>query len=87
MNLTPFFDEYLRHAAMPVLELKFDKGEVSYRWKAEEAEFAMPIKVGDSQHWTLVRPVTTEWKTMPWAGTKDSFGVATDLYYVDVNKQ
>ena len=39
MNLTPIFDEYLRHAALPVLELKFDEaaGTVSYRWKADEA--------------------------------------------------
>ena len=27
MNLTPFFDEYLRHAELPVLELKFDAAE------------------------------------------------------------
>ena len=32
-NLTPVFDQYLRHAALPVLELKFDTpGSVSYRW-------------------------------------------------------
>ena len=39
MNLTPFFDEYLRHAALPVLELRFDpaKHTMSYRWKADEA--------------------------------------------------
>ncbi|HEY3884893.1 MAG TPA: hypothetical protein VGL62_06785 [Vicinamibacterales bacterium] len=24
-SLTPFFDEYLHHAALPVLELKFDE--------------------------------------------------------------
>ena len=38
-NLTAIFDQYLRHAAIPVLELKFDeaKGVVSYRWKADES--------------------------------------------------
>jgi len=89
MNLTPFFDEYLRHAAIPTLLLRFDadKGEVSYRWKADEVGFAMPIEVGDSKHWQMVKPVTTEWKTMPWTGTKDAFQVATDLYYVDVSKE
>lgn len=85
MNLTPFFDEYLRHAALPTLELKQDEAthQVSYRWKADEASFAMPIKVGDAQHWTLVTPATTEWKSMPWTGTKDDFKVATDFYYVN----
>jgi aminopeptidase N len=89
MDLTPFFNEYLRHAAIPMLELRFDaaKDTVSYRWKADEPGFAMPIKVGDPQHWTIMMPVTTEWKTMPWTGTKDYFKVATDLYYVDVERQ
>ena len=47
-DLTPIFDQYLRHAAIPVLELKFDeaKGLVAYRWKADEASFAMPVRVG-----------------------------------------
>ena len=36
-NLTPVFDQYLRHPALPVLELKFDTpGSVSYRWVADE---------------------------------------------------
>jgi len=43
--------------------------------------------VGDPQHWTLIRPVTTEWRTMPWTGTQDAFQVATDLYYVTVIKE
>jgi aminopeptidase N len=89
MDLTPFFDEYLRHAALPVLELHFDvaKGVVGYRWKADEKEFAMPLKVGDPQHWMLVSPVTSEWKTMPWMGTTDAFKVPEDLYYVKVSKE
>jgi aminopeptidase N len=88
MDLTPFFDEYLRHAAMPVMELKFDEpGEVSYRYKADEAGFAMPIKVGDPAKWNVVTPVVGDWKTMPWAGAKDAFAVDTDHYFVDVVTQ
>jgi aminopeptidase N len=84
MNLTPFFDEYLRHAAIPVLELKFDraKGSVAYRWSADEPGFAMPIPIGERGHLTLVRPVTTEWKTMPWTADPDTLVVPHDLYYV-----
>ena len=84
MNLTPFFHEYLRHAALPVLELKFDraKGTVAYRWSADEAGFAMPIKIGDREHLTLVTPVTTEWKTMPWTTDPDTLDVPHDLYFV-----
>ena len=84
MNLTPFFNEYLRHAAIPVLELKFDraKGTVAYRWSADEAGFAMPIPIGERDHLTLVTPVTTEWKTMPWAADPDTLVVPHELYYV-----
>ena len=84
MDLTPFFNEYLRHAALPVLELKFDRenGTVAYRWNSEEAGFAMPIKIGDRAHLTLATPVTTEWKTMPWTADPDTLDVPHDLYYV-----
>jgi aminopeptidase N len=84
MNLTPFFNEYLRHAALPVLELRFDraKGTVAYRWSADEAGFAMPIKIGEREHLTLVTPVTTEWKTMPWTADPDTLEVPHDSYYV-----
>jgi aminopeptidase N len=89
MNLTPFFDEYLRHAALPVLELRLDTAQhqVSYRWKADEAKFAMPIEVGTPANWTVVTPVTTEWKRMPWMASTDDFKVATDLYYVNVVRE
>ncbi len=86
MNLTPLFDQYLRHTAIPTLELKFDQpGSVSYRWQVDEKAFAMPIRVGDPAHWQIIRP-TTEWQTMKTPLTKDTFDVATDLYYVNVNK-
>ena len=84
-NLTPIFDQYLRHTALPVLELKFADGTVSYRWKADEAGFAMPIRVGTKDNWQVIQP-TTEWQTMKTSLKKDDFQVATDLYFVDVNK-
>jgi len=88
MNLTPFFDEYLRHAAIPVLELRFDPSSqtVRYHWKADEPGFAMPVEVGDPQHWTNITPSATEWKSMPWSNAPNKFGVATDLFYVDVDR-
>ena len=85
MNLTPIFDQYLRRAALPVLELKFGNGDVSYRWKADIQGFAMPIRVGTKANWQIIKP-TTEWKTMRTSLSKDQFEVATDLYYVDVSK-
>jgi aminopeptidase N len=89
MNLTPIFNEYLRHATIPTLELKFDEsaGTVSYRWRADEPAFAMPVSVGTKDAWQIIQPTTTEWKTMPSTLKKGDFEVATDLYYVNVDKQ
>jgi aminopeptidase N len=87
MNLTPIFDQYLRQAALPVLELRFqeNEGSVSYRWKAGIKEFTMPVKVGRRTDWQRIKP-TTEWKTMKTEVKKEEFEVATDRYYVEVIK-
>ena len=84
-DLTPVFDQYLRRAALPVLELTFNEAEqlVWYRWNADETAFAMPIGVGDPAKWQTIQP-TSDWKSMTWRGAKDTFKVATDLYYVNV---
>jgi aminopeptidase N len=86
--LTPIFNEYLRHAAIPVLELRFDAQAhtVAYRWQADEAAFTMPIKVGDRNHWQLITPVTTRWQSLITPLDSWHFDVATDLYYVNVRK-
>jgi aminopeptidase N len=88
MNLTPIFDQYLRHTQIPRLELLFGEapGMVMYKWSADEENFSMPVRVGTADHWQIIRP-TTEWQSMQTTLTKDEFQVATDLYYVDVNKQ
>jgi aminopeptidase N len=87
MDLTPIFDQYLRHTAIPTLELKFDEGKriVSYRWKVDEPAFQMPVRVGKKDNWQII-DATTEWKTMSTSLKKEDFEVATDLYYVNVTK-
>lgn len=88
INLTPIFDQYLRHAGIPTLELAFDdaKRSVSYRWVADEPGFNMPVQVGKRDKWQIIRP-TTNWQTMPTSLKRDEFDVATDLYYVNVSKR
>ena len=88
MNLTPIFDQYLRHTQIPRLELLFGEapGMVMYKWRADEDNFAMPVRVGTPEHWQIIHP-TTQWQWMQTPLTKDEFQVQTDRYYVDVNKQ
>lgn len=87
-DLTPIFDQYLRRTAVPTLELDFTTtpGSIRYRWKADEAGFNMPVKVGKPDAWQVVTP-TTEWKTMATPLSKDDFAVATELFYVLVEKR
>jgi aminopeptidase N len=86
-NLTPIFDQYLRQAALPVLDLQFqDGGQVAYRWNAGVKAFNMPIRVGEKGKWQILTP-TTDWQVMTTPLSKDSFDVATDLYYVNVSRQ
>jgi uncharacterized protein (TIGR03067 family) len=72
---------------LPVLELRFDdaRGEVSYRWKADEKAFAMPIRVGTPDSWQTITP-TAHWQTLKSPLAKEEFQVATDWYYVMVSK-
>jgi aminopeptidase N len=87
-DLTPMFDQYLRRAELPTLELVFNpkEGTVAYRWRADERAFAMPIRVGAKDTWQTIRP-TTDWQVMPSTLGKDAFEVATELYFVNVVKQ
>jgi len=87
VELTPIFDQYLRHAGLPVLELVFDEAasSVSYRWKVDEADFAMPIRVGKPKEWQTITP-TVQWQTLSTRLGKEAFKVATDLYFVKITK-
>jgi aminopeptidase N len=86
-DMTPIFNQYLRHTAIPILELKFNEGEgtVAYRWEVDEPGFAMPVRVGKKENWQIIQ-ATTDWQSMKTPLTKDEFGVATDLYYINVDK-
>lgn len=91
LDLTPEFDQYLRHTALPKLELHYDPGvgRVSYRWKVDVDPFRMPVKIGDAAHRRTITP-TTDWQTLPETMTPvewQSLQVATELYYIDVAKE
>ena len=87
MNLTPFFNQYLRQTAIPCLELNFDAAtqSVMYKWQAQEPGFSMPVKVGDPAHWQTIHP-TLDWQVLKTPLSNGEFMVATDLYFVNVSK-
>jgi aminopeptidase N len=85
-NLTPIFNQYLRRAALPMLELAFvEPGMLAYRWKADERDFAMPVRIGAKGTWQRIQP-TTDWQVMQTSLTRNDLEVATDFFYVSVAK-
>src|SRR5205814_3842473 len=80
------FDQYLRHTALPTLELSIDGGTLSYRWKADEPAFAMPIRIGSHGTWQSIEPTTT-WKTLRTPLRLEDVEIQADQYYVNVAKQ
>ncbi len=86
MDLTPIFNQYLRHPALPTLQLRFEKnkGIIAYRWQADERAFAMPVRVGAKGHSEVIQP-TTNWQSMKAPFSKYDCEVATNLYYINVS--
>lgn len=71
LDLTPFFDQYLRDIRIPTFEYKFTNNTFSYRWTNCVSAFNMPIKVtlnGKQQwlkpqaEWTNLRQKTKDLK-------------------------
>lgn len=63
-DFTKIFDQYLRHAALPVLEWKMRGKKIKYRWTGTVKGFDMQVKI-DSGEW--IGP-TGKWKKMPANG-------------------
>lgn len=84
-DYTAIFNEYLHHAALPTLQLRFNNqaGTVDYRWQSSETDFNMPIRAGDSDHWTLLHP-TANWQTT--TGKRDTYRADGDHFYVQVDR-
>ncbi len=65
MELTPFFDQYLRDTRIPVLEYYWKDGELFYRYNNVVRGFDMPVQVlldGSREVW--IEP-TARWSSIP----------------------
>jgi aminopeptidase N len=89
-DLRPFFDQYLRRASLPTLQMYIlqQNGGINarYRWKADIPDFDMPLKVTTAPGvWGWIKP-TTSWQTAQ-LDLRDpaDFRVAEDLFYIDTS--
>lgn len=66
-DLTPVFDQYLRHTAIPLLEYYIGENEIHYRWRADVEDFDMPVRVRiTDEGYTYIQPTTEEWRSVPF---------------------
>lgn len=59
MDLTPFFDQYLRDTRIPILEYAFRDAQLMYRWVNTVSGFSMPVDVTVNGKEVRLNPTTT----------------------------
>ena len=84
IDLTAFFNQYLRTTEIPTLEYKIENKELKYRWTHIVDQFDMPVQVtiNDKEEWIFP---TAEWKTISLDSNNPVLKVDRD-FYVSVNK-
>lgn len=85
MKLTPVFDQYLRHAAIPNLDLRIKKGKLQFKWKAEESKFAMPVAIKIKGKAARITPTTTWTLSKLKVNSLKDVEVMTNDFYINVN--
>ena len=67
IDLTAFFNQYLRDTRIPTFEYSIENNELKYRWINIVENFDMPIQVTVDEKEQWLYP-TAEWKSMPNEG-------------------
>ncbi len=83
VDLKPVFDQYLRHTALPELQIKKEGEDVHYRWKADVQDFHMPVDVFIKGEESRLHP-TQEWQKLAQGINKKEDILVNDLKcYID----
>ena len=79
IDLTAFFNQYLRTTKIPTLEYKIENKELKYRWTKIVDKFDMPIQItlDAKEQWLFPK---AEWKTMPLESKNPSFEINPNFY-------
>ena len=69
IDLTEFFNQYLRDVRIPTFEFKIEDGELKYHYTSIVEGFDMPIQIeiGDETQWIYPK---AKWQSMPFTGTE-----------------
>jgi aminopeptidase N len=86
LDFTSVFNQYLRYVNIPVLQLKQNGKNLEYRWQTDEPNFKMPVDVTIKGKAFRLN-VTNDWQkaALPIKKLND-VEVATDKFYIKVEK-
>ncbi|MEM6316934.1 MAG: M1 family metallopeptidase [Bacteroidota bacterium] len=79
IDLTQFFDQYLRDVRIPTLEAKWDKKTLKYRWTKVVKGFDMPIKVIVNGQESWIQP-SEKWQSMKFSETIEKVSVNRNFF-------
>jgi aminopeptidase N len=80
LDLTTFFDQYLRQITVPTLEYRFAGEKLRYRWINCVRDFDMPLKISLNGEISWLKP-TTRWSTLSTKNTEEhSLEIDPDFY-------
>ena len=83
-DFTKIFDQYLRHASIPTLEIRFEDGKTLVRWVSEVEKFDMPVRMRlKGGEYQFITPTARFSPIKELAGaTKETLEVDTFNYYI-----
>lgn len=84
-DLTPIFEQYLKHTSIPTLVLKKYKNRFQYKWQTDVPNFEMPVDVEINGVRTRLM-ATNEFKigSVPVVSIPNEIKVLTNMFYIKV---
>lgn len=79
IDLTAFFNQYLRTAAIPMLQYEVEGKQVRFRYTDIVDDFDMPVKIKVDHSWHWIYP-TANWKTKVFDKKVESIKVDKNFY-------
>lgn len=84
IDLSLFFDQYLRDTRIPILEYRINNGALSYRWANCIDDYAVPVKIFINEKEQWLHP-STAWKTKPNISEGTVIRVDPNFYVAYIN--
>jgi len=84
LDLTPFFNQYLREKDIPTFEYKIDKKEMHYRFNNTIQGFTMPLRTKINDEYIWLEP-TDIWQCLDVAKGTSTVQIDRNMY-VDIRK-